>query len=80
MRVWLLEKGKKSAVPVVFEAETIRYSNRRGCIVAEGRLRRYEIDMQPETAAMLMNNCVNDKEEALDLRQFGAIGFHQQMG
>ena len=77
MRVWLIEKGK-TEVPVMFEATTIRYSERRGCLVAEGPLRWYEFDISAKAAAVIMKQCAEKNDSVLDLRDLGAVGFHHK--
>ena len=79
MRVWLIEKDKTN-VPVMMEATTIRYSARRGCLVVEGPLRWYEINMDADKAAGIMRHCADKKYAELDLRCFGSAGFFHKTG
>jgi hypothetical protein len=76
MRVWLREKGKTS-VPVMVEAVNIRYSKRRDSLVIDGYFKWYEILMSVEEAQKLMDKCVNENKNILDLRELGALGFFQ---
>ena len=79
MRVWLIEKDKTD-VPVLMEAITIRYSARRECLVVEGSLRWYEINMTVDAAAKIMKNCAESSGNVLDLRCYGAVGFFHRPG
>jgi len=77
MRVWLKEKNKTS-IPAMVEAVSIRYSKSRSSLVIDCLFKWHEIDMSVEEAQELMDNCADEGKQVLDLRNYGAIGFHRR--